>query len=282
MPTIQAALEQAASILRAQSIDPGEADLLLSHVLEVDRSQLLMHPGQDINDDKYNNFINQVKERATGKPMAYIRGLQEFYGLKFKVNPDVLIPRPDSEVLIMKALAYLKDKKQASILDVGTGSGCLIITLACETNNQFNYFASDISAKALAVAKKNAIENNAAVTFIQSNLFNTFSDYNLQPTTYNLIVANLPYLTIEQLTEPSIKHEPELALHGGKQGLHFIRQLLPQLPAFTKSGSLVLLELDPSQKDIIESDIKQTLPDWDYTFYPDLSNRIRVLALSRQ
>jgi len=214
-----------------------------------------------------------ITKRQAGVPVAYLTGFKEFYGRQFKVTPDVLIPRPDSELIIDEALKFLKDKQPAKILDIGTGSGCLIITLALETNDRLTYHASDISNNALAVAKENVQLHKANITFFQSNLLKE-----IPPENYDLIIANLPYLNNEQLEEPSIKFEPSLALDGGKQGLHYIKRLLEQIPRYTKKGSLVLIEIDPSQKELILQ-LLTTNYSLRTNFIKDLSGQPRLLKI---
>ncbi len=266
-------------------IPANEAEILLAFVIKQNQEWLISHQEQTITANEVENFDRLIQQRSQGTPVAYLTGVKEFYGRPFKVPPNVLIPRPDSELIIDEAKAFLNKDLQATsyqlpaILDVGTGSGCLIITLALETNNKFNYTGLDISDKALTIAKQNALALGANVNFIQSNLLSTLPTPDRYPatiinsaeggipperdklpaTSYQLIIANLPYLTSNQLTEPTIQQEPTLALDGGKDGLHYIKQLLEQIPQYTKKGSLILIEIDPAQKDKIV-DLLQAIP----------------------
>jgi len=270
MPTIQAALSQAVLVLSPQL--RSEAELLLAHVLTADKSYILAHPEAEISDQQQAELIQLCQRRAQGEPLAYIRGYQEFYGRRFRVTPDVLIPRPDSETIIDEAKKLLTYQSTSSILDIGTGSGCLIITLALETANKFSYTGLDISSKALKIAEKNASTLGANINLVQSNLTN-----NLPPNAYRLIIANLPYLTAEQMTETSIQAEPDLALYGGQDGLHYYRQLLQQLPNFTQAGSVILLEIDPDQAAPLQKEI--ATHGWQSSIIKDLSGRDRVIKI---
>ncbi len=270
MTTIRAALSQAALVLSPE-LQP-EAELLLTHLLQADKSYILAHPEAELTDSQLADFLQLCQRRASSEPLAYITGYQEFYGRPFLVTPDVLIPRPDSETIIDEAKKLLAYHPTSSILDIGTGSGCLIITLALETANKFTYTGIDISSKALKIAQENAKALGAHISFLQSNL-----TYHLQPTTYNLITANLPYLTAEQMTESSIQAEPDLALYGGQDGLHYYRQLLQQLPNYTQAGSVILLEIDPDQAAPLQKEI--STHGWQSTVIPDLSGRDRVIKI---
>ncbi len=275
MASLQAALSQAALVLAPEL--QSEAELLLAHLLQTDKSYILAHPETELTNEQLRHLLQLCQRRANGEPLAYITGYQEFYGRRFKVSPSVLIPRPDSETLIEQALNVLRrapstEHPVPSTLDIGTGSGCLIITLAMETSNTYSYTACDISAAALKIAKENATNLGADINFIQSNL-----THNLPPNTYNLITANLPYLTAEQMSEASIQSEPELALYGGHDGLHYYRQLLQQLPKFTSTGSVILLEIDPDQATPLQQEI--AAHGWQSTVIQDLSGRDRVIKI---
>lgn len=208
--------------------------ILLKSLGQDDRSYLVAH-----SDDILNNteaIDTQVAQRAKGMPLAYILGYREFYGRRFFVTPDVLIPRPETEDIIDIA----KSLNPASILDIGTGSGCIAVTLALELPDT-TISATDISANALEIAKKNAAAHNAWVDFHHSNLL---LDYHPRPDT--LIIANLPYVNKnwQWLDHRSLDNEPALALYADQDGLALIYKLIDQYP---NNAAGLILEADPSQ-----------------------------------
>jgi release factor glutamine methyltransferase len=273
-PTVKTWLNNAASRLQSHSYTPSEAELLLGFVVNLTKADILAHPEQELTNEQAAQAEMLLQRRLANEPIAYIIGEKDFYGRTFKVSPDVLIPRPDSEIIIDEAKKILEAKPAAAILDIGTGSGCLIITVALETGNKLSYTGIDISAEALNIATENASDLKANVTFLQSNLLNSLP---VQP--FDLIIANLPYLTGEQMSEPSIQSEPELALYGGKDGLYFYRQLLNKISDYLNKSGIVLFEIDPEQKDHLAAEIKKLLPNQQLEFISDLSGRIRMAKI---
>jgi release factor glutamine methyltransferase len=220
--------------LASKKIDRLDAELILVHFLGVsDRSYLVAHNADQL--DNTNSINAQVDRRADGEPLAYILGYRDFYGRRFFVTPDVLIPRPETEDIITLA----KDLKPQKILDVGAGSGCIAITLALELPDT-QIAALDISEEALRIAQKNAAHHHATVTFYHSNLLN---DYQPEPNT--LVIANLPYVDKDWgwLEHKSLDYEPSLALYADANGLALIFQLIDTLP----SQCDLMLEADPCQ-----------------------------------
>ena len=231
--TISEWLEQSQQI-----IDRLDAELILVDYLKVsDRSYLVAHSDDILADT---SIIDEKRNRRADKePLAYILGYREFYGRKFYVTPDVLIPRPETETII----DITKELKPKSILDVGTGSGCIAITLALELPNS-QISAVDISDDALRIAQKNASHHNAKVNFYKSNLL---KDYLPEPNT--LIIANLPYVdkNWEWLDHKALDYEPAAALYAEQDGLELIYKLINQTPP----SCTLLLEADPSQHEAI-------------------------------
>ena len=224
----------------SKSIDRLDAELILTHFLEAsDRSYLAAHA-----DDELPNTAvidGYVERRAKNEPLAYILGYREFYGRRFFVTPDVLIPRPESEDII----EIVKEQNPSEILDVGTGSGCLAITLALELP-EAHVAAVDISDDALRIAQKNAAHHNAKVEFHKSNLLESY-----RPKPGTLIVANLPYVDAnwDWLDHRTLNYEPDLALYAEQGGLELIYRLIDQAPAECP----LILEADPSQHEAIVS-----------------------------
>jgi release factor glutamine methyltransferase len=253
-----------------------EIDDLLALALHKKVEYLYKHPEKKLALSTIRAFKKLLNLRLQNWPMAYLRGYQEFYGLKFLVNKNTLIPRPDSELIIDASLKFLKNRKEAKVLDVGTGSGCLIISLAKKFNTA-NYFASDISKQALKIARTNARKNNVHINFIYSDLLN-----NIPEQKFDLIIANLPYLTPQQMKEPSIKKEPRPALLAGSDGLDYYQKLLSQISKFLNKEFLVLLEIDPEQTKKIQDIIKKYLPKSKIKIIPDLARQNRLIKITQK
>jgi len=224
---------------KSKQIDRLDAELILVNFLEAaDRSYLAAHGDEQLQDTTIIDSF--AARRAEGEPLAYILGYREFYGRRFFVTPDVLIPRPETETII----DIVKGIKTGRILDIGTGSGCIAITCALETNAIVD--AVDISDDALKIAQKNAAHHDAKVNFHKSNLLANF-----QPEPNTLIIANLPYVNPDWdwLDRKSLDFEPKLALYAEQGGLELIYKLIDQYPA---DASGLILEADPCQHEQIK------------------------------
>ena len=204
-----------------------EADLklkmILSDFLKEDKSYLVIHKDREISGNIEAEFLKSVERLKQGEPVQYIIGKTEFYGLEFNVNSNVLIPQPDTEILVEEVIDiynknYSNYNENITILDLCTGSGAIAVSLKKNLEN-IEVFASDISTKALEIAKKNANKNNTEITFIESDLFENIN------TKFDIIVSNPPYIERDVLKTLSeeVKHEPVLALDGGEDGLEFYR-----------------------------------------------------------
>lgn len=267
---------------RAHEVYPlvplGDIDLLLAHALHRSLNYLYKNPEKKLARSSVSTFWRLLKLRADNYSVAYLVGKKEFYKLNFCVNKHVLIPRPDSEVMIDEALKYLKKIKikTPKIIDIGTGSGALIISLAKNNPTEAKYWASDISSRALKMARTNARKHclKNKIKFIKSDLLKNISD-----TKFDLVMANLPYLTKNQLQEKSIKKEPLQALLAGQDGLLYYNKLLKQLPNCLNKQYLILLEIDPSQKELLEKMVKKNMPQSHLEFINDLSGQNRLAKI---
>jgi release factor glutamine methyltransferase len=242
------ALNWASSFLQEKRREPKAAEYLLLHVLEITRSQLFaaMREPLDATDQQW--FEKAVKAHAEGMPIQYIIGSEEFYGRRFKVTPDVLIPRPETEELVLELLKIrqaLFGEQSVSYCDIGTGSGAIAITLALEDKGS-NVKAVDISPEALQVATQNADLLGANVQFQEGDLLQPF----LGKERFDIIVSNPPYIpstTVDGL-DPLVKdHEPRLALDGGTDGLNPYRKIAEQLPSVVKDHFLIGFEIGEGQ-----------------------------------
>lgn len=215
-----------------------DAELIALMMLEEkDRTQLVLRGEQEIPKRAQQVMDGMVDARERGLPLAYILGEKEFYGRSFKVNAHVLIPRPESEALI-EVVKELKPQPR-TILDMGTGSGCLAVTLALETKARVT--AADISPLALRVAAINAVELGARLEIVQSDLMS-----NLGKEKFDLIVANLPYVDVHwDWCGAELRYEPGIALYAGDGGLELVKKLIKQVKGRCKK---LLLEIDPSQR----------------------------------
>ncbi len=224
-----------------------------------------------------------TKKRLDNYPLAYLVGYKEFFGLQFLVNKHVLIPRPETELILEEALIIVANQNIDNIIDIGTGSGCIIITLAkLLKHHKINFYGLDISAPALKVAQRNAKLHQVNVKFRRGNLLQPLipsKNFNKQT---NLLIANLPYLTPRQIANsPSVSREPKLALAAESDGLKYYRQLLWQLVKSSFNFQYLLLEIDPSQKNTIKRLIKNYLPNASWQIKKDLKGHNRLVMIKK-
>lgn len=255
-------------------IDSTEVDSILSLVLHKNLEYLYKNPDKKINLGTQKKFAKLITLRLQHWPLAYLRKNKNFFGLNFIVNKNTLIPRPDSELLVEETIKYLKNSDQNNkVLDMGTGSGCLIISLAKNARGEF--FASDVKKNALKVAQLNARKHKVKINFILSNLFVKIPEQK-----FDLILANLPYLTKKQMSEASIQKEPSSALVSGTDGLQHYKKILQQVKNYLAEKYLILLEIDPQQSVAIKTLIKKYLPESQIDILQDMNNLDRVVRIS--
>lgn len=238
--TVQQLLQTARQQL-AQTVTAGEASveaqILLMHVLDVNRAWLLAHSTDAVSKEHILEFHGLVQRRVQGEPVAYILGYREFFGLKLKVTPATLIPRSDTETLVEAALQ--KISKPMQILDLGTGTGAIALALA-QHANQSNVTALDASEAALKVAEENALSLQLGnVTLLHSHWFSQLTNQ-----TFDLIVSNPPYIESadQHLSQGDLRFEPLSALAAGKDGLADIRDIIAQAPNYLNNGGWLMLE----------------------------------------
>lgn len=238
-------LEEAVKILKDNNIDEAiiKAKIVLCMVLKIEKEYIIINDSKEMakeDEEKYFQYINKLKN---GIPLQYITNNQEFMKLNFFVDENVLIPRADTEILVEEVISLANDDKN-KILDVCTGSGAIAVSLAKYIKNS-NVMALDISKEALKIAEKNAFNNNVNIKFIESDLFN-----NLEENDFDIIVSNPPYIRENVINELSIevKHEPKIALDGGKDGLDFYRKLSSESYKYLKEDGYLCLEIGYDQK----------------------------------
>lgn len=283
MVTIAQVLLEASQTLARSGVPESrrEAASLLAHVLKRNRTFLIAHGDDELGADSLKSFHAYVERRAAGEPSQYITGSQDFYGRSFIVNPDVLIPRPETELLIEAACKYLGHPTSTSLIcDVGTGSGCIVITLLHQIPNT-SAIGVDISEAAIAVAEKNARAHEVAdrVSFLVSDCFNALPRH----VSFELIVSNPPYVSaaaVLGLQREVRDHEPLVALSPGADGLLVIRRLLNEAPRFLKDNGLLVMEIGFDQAEAVEALIDSKV--WDLAgIVPDLAGIPRIVVLKK-
>lgn len=283
--TIKQVLTQA-----EKSIPLLDAEILLAFVLQKERMYIKTHIADTIPLMKQWGYTFLVKKRKKGVPIAYITQEKEFFGIPFFVNKHVLIPRPETEILVDKVKEKItQEKKKIIVLDIGTGSGCIPLALAKTFLNKKNiqYFASDFSTKALSVAKRNKEKLNVSVTFFQSDLLKNIPkkiEEKILQSENIYITANLPYLTEKQFREePSIQHEPKLALVAEDEGLALYKKLLQQIEQISKKIKVpihLFLEIDPEQTEKLKKYIHTLFPEANILIHKDYCGRNRIFEIT--
>jgi release factor glutamine methyltransferase len=306
--TVKRACHQASQTLAACAIDdaPLEAELLLMHVLGIDRAHLYIRLEGELLPDDEQALDRLIDRRLSREPMSYITGHREFFGEEFHVAPGVLIPRPESELLVEEALRLVECRRPDNshytqrfkevetsveelpagckpvaleevqrIADIGTGCGAIAISLALRLP-WATVYATDISPRALEIAAINCHRHGVQVHLLEGDLLNPL------PEPVDIIIANLPYVRDEELGELGAEirvYEPRLALAGGLDGLDKVRQLLADAPRKLRPGGVVLIEIAPAQGPVLTSWLKSLFPDASVELLADLSGVARVLKV---
>ncbi|GJM16918.1 MAG: release factor glutamine methyltransferase [Thermodesulfobacteriota bacterium] len=233
---------------------PGlEAYLLLSESAVIDDlSEVYVNPDKEIDLQKFNRFQELLERRIKREPIAYILGGKEFYSKPYKVNPSVLIPRPETELLVDETLNLVQQRTSPLILEIGTGSGCISVTIASLCEN-VEIVASDISREALAVAKQNITKHNQKdrISLLRGDLLDSFEEQS-----FDIIVSNPPYITEAEFDglESEVKDfEPQIALTAGQDGLYYIRKIISDSTKILKDGGWCILEIGHNQKESVQN-----------------------------
>jgi release factor glutamine methyltransferase len=283
-----------------------DAELLLGWAIGADRTAIVAHPDAPVGAEALARFEAAVERRAAGEPVAYIRGIKEFHGLAFAVDPRGLIPRPETEALVDAAVAEVMSRlarrggeagagderggDPVRVADIGTGSGAIAVALAVELRRRrvtmgrhVTIAATDVSAEALDLARENAAGHAAAdgMRFIEADLLPPVLPDGGAP--FDVILANLPYVRTDAIAGLPIAaaFEPRLALDGGPDGLDVVRGLLGRLPESLAADGVALLEIGADQGESAPAAVAETLPGWRATVRPDLAGLPRVLRVER-
>lgn len=278
--TIAWVLRSAQSSLAKKGIPMAylDAELLLASVLKKDRPYIIAHSTDILNKTQFRAFQSLVKKRAARMPLAYILGTKEFYGLPFIVSKDTLIPRPDTETLVARVLDHIeRHPKTRTLVDIGTGTGCIPLAIAAHSTTALKIDAFDNSAAALTIAKKNA----KALHLISHVRFTTRDLLKGARNTYDIIVANLPYVSKKEYAFaikhfPEIKYEPKSALLSGVDGLDAIRTLLVQAPKHLNKKGAIFLEIGYEQGASVSNIAAQHFPKANIWIIQDDCGRDRV------
>lgn len=275
------ALKWASSYLQEHKREEFAAELLLRHVLNISRSELIIQFREELDQSALSIFEKYVKLHAEGTPVQYLMGYEEFYGRKFKVNSEVLIPRPETEELVEGAITRIKkffSKEHAlKFVDIGTGSGAIAVTFALEVPF-LEVTATDISLPSLQVAKENAAQLGAnSIRFIQGDLLAPFLEAQEK---FDVVLSNPPYIPESDekgMSDVVTKHEPHRALFAGDNGLAIYKRLCDQLPLVLKEQSLVGFEVGAGQSGAVSSILQNTFPNAKVEVVYDINGKDRMV-----
>ncbi|MFC1991525.1 peptide chain release factor N(5)-glutamine methyltransferase [Chloroflexota bacterium] len=276
--TVSQALSRAGKILIANNIEDSslESALLLRHTLKIDRVQLYLEPDRELSPEQDEKFWHLIQRRLNHEPTAYIVGHREFYGLDFIVDSSVLIPRPESELLVDKAIELAQNHPFPTIADIGTGCGAIAVSLALNLP-QSKIYATDISAPALKVASSNCRKHRVMdrACLLEGDMLDPL------PEPVDLIIANLPYVRESELARNNtLGFEPFEALDGGLDGLDKIRRLCTRVTDKLCLGGCLLLEVGQGQGEAVTTFLRSLFPSAKVELAPDLSGIERVVSLS--
>ncbi len=283
--SISEAILQASEVLRKAGVPEARrgAGSLLSFVLEKDRTFLISHAEDHLGDQQLYRFQEGVERRARGVPLQYITGIQDFFGREFRVTTDVLIPRPETELLVEAALEMIGGSEATPLIcDIGTGSGCIAVTLLCERRHA-RAVAVDLSSAAIEVAKQNAADQCVAnqIVFVVSDCFASLDSSVNQ---FDLVVSNPPYVSAEVVSglQREVRdHEPLVALSPGPDGLSIVRRLIQEAPAFVKENGHLLIEIGFDQGSAVQRLVDEEV--WHLIdIRPDLQGIPRIVVLQKK
>lgn len=285
MKQVYEALNWASSFLKEHGREENVAQIALGFVLGMDRVQLLANLRQELTEDEWREFKQLILKHVDGEPIQYLIGYEEFYGRKFLVNPNVLIPRPETEELVFGILERVKKRfnvggvengvSRLDCVDIGTGSGAIAVTLKLEMP-ELNVTATDISVGALVVAENNAKRLGAEIRFVEGDLLTPF----IGKERFDIIVSNPPYIPLadrKDLSDVVKDHEPESALFGGLDGLVLYRKMIGQLPKVIKEKALIGFEIGYDQGVAVSNLLKEQFPLAEIEVVQDINGKDRMV-----
>ena len=281
MVALGEAILKTANLLRDQGIPDArlEAELLLTHVLDSSRHLLYAFPERELALDERRAMARLVERRLTREPLAYILGHKEFYSIDLCVGPAVLIPRPETELLVQQATLLAPNHSEVGepvIVEAGTGCGAIAISLAIQLPAA-RIYATDVSSDALEIARRNVAVRGVAdrITLLEGDLLEPVEEM------ADIIVANLPYIPSDRIyqLQPEIQWEPRMALDGGPDGLNLLTRLLHQAQHKLKGNGVILMEIDPQQVQPLTRVVQDLFPDASISVEQDLSHQDRVLIV---
>ncbi|WP_026677261.1 peptide chain release factor N(5)-glutamine methyltransferase [Fictibacillus gelatini] len=275
------ALNGASSFLTACGREGFAAEILLRHILGgISRTEMLLKMNDVLKPDEEKRFDDAVQKHADGIPVQYITGEESFYGRSFKVNKEVLIPRPETEELVQQTLSRIEkrfsDKKLIKAVDVGTGSGAISVTLALE-NKRLDVYTVDIASESIEVAKENAKRLGAKVTFIHGDLLQPFIQAGEK---VDVVISNPPYIPDKDIMELETivkDQEPYRALSGGEDGFVFYRRFMEELPLVLKGEAIVGFEVGDGQAQTVAKMLKDTFAEAKVTIEKDINGKERMV-----
>lgn len=281
---IYEALKWASSFLQKHGRDENVGEIALQHILKCNRTQLLVNMREELLDHQWLILQEMINNHVKGQPIQYLIGYEYFYGRKFYVNKEVLIPRPETEELVEGVLERLnhhwKKSDKLELVDVGTGSGAIAITLALESDH-LTVHTVDIAKESIEVAKQNAQELSANVNFIHNDLLNYFIEENKK---VDIVVSNPPYIPHEDwvgLDDVVKNHEPYRALVGGEDGLDFYRRFAEDLPKVLKEKALVAFEVGIGQGEPVAAILKEAFPTGEIEVVFDINGKDRMVYMMK-
>lgn len=276
--TIFEALNGASSFLEQNGREGNAARLLLQHILQTNYSGLMMKMHDPLTEEQQQQYSAFIQEHIKGRPVQYITGVEEFYGRTFHVDESVLIPRPETEELIVGTIERMQklfgENKQLKFADIGTGSGAIAITMKKECP-KLDVTATDLSEAALATAAKNAEHLQADITFKFGDLTAPIADAK-----WDIVLSNPPYIAFDEMKEMSdvvVAHEPHSALFAEEDGLQLYRKLAENLPTLMNTPALIGLEIGYTQGEVVANFFKQNFPNARVSVVKDINKKDRIV-----